>query len=207
MPRDYLNQPPTAVRRADRAVEDDAWIGAFLRHAPVGTLATVHDGRPFVNMNLFVYDAAAHALFLHTAHVGRTRANVAASEAVCFCVHEMGRLLPADTALEFSVEYAGVTIFGQGRIVTDPEAARAALQLLMDKYAPHLRPGSDYHPITDEELRRTTVFRVDVDQWVGKRKRVAPDFPAAYRYGDHVPGFAGVWEALPAPSGSAASGA
>jgi len=84
---------------------------------PFGTLATVYEGQPFINTNLFVFDEAAHVIYMHTANVGRTRANVEAEERVCFSVSEMGRLLPADTALEFSVEYAGVVVLWARAIV------------------------------------------------------------------------------------------
>jgi nitroimidazol reductase NimA-like FMN-containing flavoprotein (pyridoxamine 5'-phosphate oxidase superfamily) len=94
----------------------------------------------------------------------------------------MGRLLPADTALEFSVEYASVVIFGVGALVSDYEQAGTALQLLLDKYAPHLRPGEHYRPITIEELKRTAVYRISIEQWSGKRKQVTPDFPGAFLY-------------------------
>ena len=173
-----------AVRRADRAVEDEAWIRAFLQRAAFGTLATVEDDQPFLNTNLFVYDEPAHAIYLHTARLGRTRSNVEAGSKVCFGVSEMGRLLPADEALEFSVEYAGVIVFGQGSIVTDEQEATRILQLLLDKYAPHLRPGHDYRPPILEEIKRTTVYRIAISAWSGKRKAVAHDFPGAYVYGE-----------------------
>jgi nitroimidazol reductase NimA-like FMN-containing flavoprotein (pyridoxamine 5'-phosphate oxidase superfamily) len=93
----------------------------------------------------------------------------------------MGRLLPAETALEFSVEYAGVTAFGRATIIEGDEA-RHALQLLLDKYAPHLRPGRDYRAITDDELRRTGVFRIDIEEWSAKKKEVDASFPGAFEY-------------------------
>ncbi|NNF57103.1 MAG: pyridoxamine 5'-phosphate oxidase family protein [Rhodothermaceae bacterium] len=185
MPRDYAAQSPTTVRRADRAVTDEAWIRATLHTAAYGTLATVHDGQPFLNSNLFVYDEARHAIYLHTAHVGRTKANVEAEDTgapVCFGVFAMGRLLPADEALEFSVEYEGVTVFGTAQVVEDSEEAEHGLQLLLDKYAPHLRPGEHYRPITADELKRTAVYRVDITEWVGKKKAVSEDFPGAFLY-------------------------
>lgn len=179
---DYDTLPLTHVRRSDRAVDDETWIADFLRRAPVGVLATAVAGQPFINSNLFVYDAAAHAIYLHTARVGRTRANLAANERVCFHVYEMGRLLPADLALEFSVEYGGVTVFGRGRVIDDPDEARHGLQSLLDKYFPHLRPGEDYRPITGDELARTSVYRIDIDEWSGKRKAVGEEFPGAFEY-------------------------
>ena len=178
----------TRLRRPDRGVDDDAWIKDFLRRAPIGVLATVADGQPFINSNLFVYDESAHAIYLHTARQGRTRTNVEGDERVCFSVSEMGRFLPADTALEMSVEYAGVVVFGRGSVVTDNDEARRALQLLLDKYCPHLRPGRDYRPITDDELSRTSVFRIQITEWSGKKKEAPVDFPGAFHFGQHTGG-------------------
>lgn len=182
MPKDYAALPENTVRRADRAVEDDGWIKTFLHRAAVGTLATVHDGQPFMNTNLYIYDEATNAIYIHTARVGRTRANIEHDEKACFTIMEMGRLLPADEALEFSVEYAGVTVFGKASIVDDEVAATEILQLLLDKYAPHLHAGVDYRPPVPEELKRTTVMKIAIDSWSGKKKEVAPDFPGAYWY-------------------------
>jgi len=185
MAKDYAAEPFNQVRRSDRAVEDEAWICALLHRAPMGTLATVYDGQPFINSNLFVYDETARAIYMHTARLGRTRTNIDAYDRVCFSVSEMGRLLPADTALEFSVEYNGVVVFGCGTVISDPAEATAALQKLLDKYFPHMRPGEEYRPITPEELARTAVYRIQIESWSGKKKAVADDFPGAFRYGEH----------------------
>lgn len=168
------------LRRRDRG-KDEVWVRSFIQEAPFGFLATVADGgQPFLNSNLFVYDVGRHCIYLHTHRTGQTRENLASPEKVAFGVAAMGRLLPASEALEFSVEYAGVTVFGTGRIVEDESEARAALQMLLDKYAPHLRPGRDYRATTDDELARTTVYRIDVETWSGKQKEVEPDFPGAF---------------------------
>ncbi len=169
-----------ALRRRDRG-KDDAWIRAFLHAAPVGHMATVRaDGQPFLNSNLFVFDEARHCVYLHTHRTGRTRDNVAADDRVAFSVTLMGRLLPAPEALEFSVEYAGVVLFGKGSIVEDTGECRHALRTLLEKYAPHLRYGEDYRATTDEELKRTAVYRIDIETWSGKQKEVPADFPGAF---------------------------
>jgi len=187
MGKDYSTLPLNYARRQDRTVTDEAWIRALLHRAPVGYLATVQGGQPFINSNLFVYDEAAQAIYMHTARVGRTPANVAQDGRFCFTVTEMGRLLPADVALEFSVEYASVVVFGTAVIVTDEAEAIYGLQLLLDKYAPHLTPGEDYRPPVLEELKRTAVYRLNIESWSGKKKEVAADFPGAYLYGQ-MPG-------------------
>ncbi|MDX1494281.1 MAG: pyridoxamine 5'-phosphate oxidase family protein [Longimicrobiales bacterium] len=175
-----IDDPRSQIRRRDRG-KDEAWVRSFIQAAPFGFLATVgDDGQPFLNSNLFVYDEDRHCVYLHTHRTGRTRENLAEPEKVAFSVAGMGRLLPAPEALEFSVEYAGVTAFGTGRIVQDEVEAKEALQKLLDKYAPHLEPGRDYRATTDDELARTTVYRVDIEAWSGKQKEVEPDFPGAF---------------------------
>lgn len=168
------------LRRRDRG-KDEAWVRSFMEHAPYGFLATVgRDQQPFLNSNLFVYDADRHCIYLHTHRTGRTRDNMDGGDRVAFAVAAMGRLLPAPEALEFSVEYAGVTAFGRGHVVEDSSEAKDALQMLLDKYAPHLAPERDYRSTTDEELARTAVYRIDVETWSGKQKEVEADFPGAF---------------------------
>lgn len=182
MPKDYLAEPRALVRRSDRAIEDEAWIKAFLQRAPIGTLATVHQEQPFLNSNIFFYDETQHVIYMHTARLGRTRSNIDREARVCFSVFEMGRLLPATTALEFSVEYAGVVVFGNATRVNDEQEAANALHLILQKYAPHLKVGQDYRAVVPEELTRTSVYRIQIEEWSGKKKAAAEDFPGAYLY-------------------------
>ena len=173
------------IRRRDRAA-DDAWIVAFLAHAPIGVLAlpTVDRQPPHVNSNLFVYDADEHALLFHTSRVGAMREVVTGGAPLqaSFHAYTMGRLLPDVRALEFSVEYESVTAQGPVTVMDEPQAAEAALQRIMDKYAPHLQPHEDYETATAADLKRTSVYRLQIERWSGKCKAVAEDFPGAYLY-------------------------
>ncbi|MEE9616550.1 MAG: pyridoxamine 5'-phosphate oxidase family protein [Anaerolineae bacterium] len=183
MIKDDTQQSFSKIRRQDRA-KDDAWIRAFLHRASFGSMATVCDGQPFIVTRNFAYDEAAHAIYLHGAVKGRTYENMQADGRVCFSVSEMGRLLPAKRALNFGVEYSGVVVFGRATIVTDADEAQRGLQLLLDKYFPHLRPGEDYESATDTDLKVTAMYRIDIESWSGKQKQVAADFPGALFYGE-----------------------
>lgn len=164
-------------------MEDEAFLEERLAAAAFGVLAMAEGDQPIVNVNLFVHDPDRRAIYLHTARTGRTRETVEANPKVAFVVGDMGRLLPADEALEFSVEYASVVVFGKAHVVEDRDEARAGLQLLLDRYAPHLAPGRDYRGITDDELDRTAVFRIDIEAWSGKRKKAEAGFPGAFAFG------------------------
>jgi len=184
MAGDDAKKPVSEIRRRDRA-QDEGWIRAFLQAGAWGTLATVSEGQPFINTNLYVYDEAAHAIYLHGARIGRTRSNIEAGGPACFNVSEMGRILPDDVALEFSVEYAGVTVFGLCTVVDDDDEAYRGLQMLMEKYAPQLQPDRDYRPASREDLDRTSVYRIDIEAWSGKMNEKDAGFPGAYWYEHH----------------------
>ena len=173
-------------RRRDRG-KDEAWIRERLTRAAHCVLAVAVPGRaPHVNSNLFAFDEKRSALYFHTARTGALAEAAAEPIPASFTVHRMGRLLPADEALEFSVEYEGVVVRGDLVTVEDPAEEERCLQAILDKYAPHLRPGRDYRPIVPEELKRTAVYRLDVREWSGKKKEAPEDFPGAYRY-EEVP--------------------
>ncbi|MDI6697273.1 MAG: pyridoxamine 5'-phosphate oxidase family protein [Anaerolineales bacterium] len=178
----------THIRRQDRRVDDEAWIVAFLQRAAFGVLATSVQDQPFVNINLFAYDPERRAVYLHHASRGRTMENLRRNRRVCFTAAEMGRLLPAAQAREFSLEYASVVIFGQANVVEEQDEMLYGLRLLMAKYAPHLQPGVDYPVIREEELVGVAVIRIDVADWSAKRKQVAADFPGAYRWEQVIKG-------------------
>jgi nitroimidazol reductase NimA-like FMN-containing flavoprotein (pyridoxamine 5'-phosphate oxidase superfamily) len=172
----------THIRRQDRAIEDDAWIEAFLQRAPFGVLATTRQDQPFVHGILFAYDPQRRVIFLHSATEGRTIDNVRLNPKICFTVAEMGRLLPHTQARGFSVEYGSVVIFGVARLVDEPEEMLYGLRLVMEKYAPHLQPEVDYRPLSETELEGVAVYCIEIAAWSAKRKQVAEDFPGAYRF-------------------------
>lgn len=169
------------VRRQDRAQVSDEWLEQMRGRAPVATFSLPGPEAPHLNSNLFVFDSATRTVYFHTARTGRTAELAAAGPRVAMQVWSMGRLLPAETALEFSVEYAGVTVEGPVRLLSGDEA-ELALQKLLDKYFPHLVAGRDYREITPQELARTAVYALTVERWSGKCKQVGGLFPGAFRY-------------------------
>jgi nitroimidazol reductase NimA-like FMN-containing flavoprotein (pyridoxamine 5'-phosphate oxidase superfamily) len=172
----------THVRRNDRAVKDDAWIGKFLEQAPFGVMATVDGRQPYINSNIFVYVEDERVIYMHSARGGRTAANTGEPARTCFSVSEMGRLLPADSAFSMSVEYAGVAVFGTAQLLSDDAERRHALSLLVRKYFPHLNESEHYRAPSADEMALTAVYRIDIEEWSGKRKTGEPDHAGAFTY-------------------------
>jgi nitroimidazol reductase NimA-like FMN-containing flavoprotein (pyridoxamine 5'-phosphate oxidase superfamily) len=170
----------TKMRRRGRAVTDESWIKSFLHRAAYGTLATVHDHQPFLNYMAYVYDEDKNEIYFHSALKGRTRSNIEKNPKACFGVAEIGRFYPGETAMEFSNEYSSVMVYGDVDIINNKDEAWRALQMLMDKYFPHLKPDVDYRAMTDREVEITSVFRLKIEQWIGKENKQPDDKPGAF---------------------------
>ena len=168
MPRDYKDQTPVAFQRRPHLTKNDEWIRAFLRETQVGHIASSVDGQPFINPTIFWYDEANHQIVFHSNIAGRIRSNIKSNPKVSLEASELGRLLPSNVALEFSLQFRSVVVFGEARLVIDPIEARRLLYGLISKYFPKMTAGKEYREITDKELRATSIYAIKIEAWSGK---------------------------------------
>ena len=133
MPRDYTSQKPTEFQRLPEYKRGEEWIRAFLREAQVAHIASARDGQPFVNPSTFWFDEANHQIIFHSNIAGRIRSNIEDNPRICLEASELGRLLPSNVALEFSLQYRSVVVFGTARLIGDPQEARRVLYSLIRK--------------------------------------------------------------------------
>ena len=161
--------PEELVRsRKPKYAKDDQWIREFLETCEVGHIASRWDGQPFITPSTFWYDPERHEIYFHSNIRGRIRKNVDRHPEVCFEASRVGNALPSNVALLFSIQYASVIAFGQIRVLDDSADQRYALNGLIRKYFPDMRPGEQYRPITDEELQQTSVYAIAITSWSGK---------------------------------------
>ncbi len=168
MPRNYENQSPTAFQRRPHLTKDDAWIRSFLNEVQIGHIATCVDGQSFINPTTFWYDEENHQIVFHSNVAGRVRSNIEANPKVSMEASELGKLLPSNVALEFSLQFRSVVLFGTAKVVTDFDEARRLLYGLIGKYFPKMTVGREYREITDKELRATSIYVIKIEEWSGK---------------------------------------
>ena len=168
MPRDYKDQAPTAFQRRPHLTKDDEWIRTFLREVKIGHIASSVDGQPFLNPTTFWLDEENHQIVFHSNVAGRIRSNMESNPRVSLEASELGKLLPSNVALEFSLQFRSVVVFGTARVVTDPNEARRLLYGLISKYFPTMTAGKEYREITDKELRATSIYALQIESWSGK---------------------------------------
>ena len=168
MPRPYQTASPSALQRLPEYQRDDGWIRRFLRTAKVGHIASARDGQPFLNPTTFWFDEDHHQIVFHSNITGRVRSNLESNPRVCFEASELGKMLPANVALEFSLQFRSVVVFGRARLITDAEEARRVLYGLIHKYFPAMTAGKEFREITDKELKRTSIYAIQIEEWSGK---------------------------------------
>jgi nitroimidazol reductase NimA-like FMN-containing flavoprotein (pyridoxamine 5'-phosphate oxidase superfamily) len=168
MPRDYTEQQPTAFQRLPEYKRDDDWIRSFLHQAKVGHIASSLNGQPFVNPSTFWFDEEKHQIVFHSNVAGRVRSNIESNSKVSFEASELGKLLPSNIALEFSLQYRSVIAFGTAHLITDEVEAKRVLYGLIQKYFPKMKAGREYREIADKELKRTSIYAIKIEEWSGK---------------------------------------
>jgi uncharacterized protein len=168
MPHYYQHASPAAFQRLPDYERDDAWIRTFLREARVGHIASARDGQPFLNPTTFWFDEENHQIIFHSNVTGRIRSNIENNPRVCFEASELGKMLPSNVALEFSLQFRSVIVFGQVRLVHDAQEARRVMYGLIHKYFPTMTAGKEFREITDKELKRTSVYAIQIEEWSGK---------------------------------------
>src|SRR5262245_58373495 len=127
MPRDYSNQAPIAFQRRPNLTRDDDWIRAFLKTAKIGHIASSMDVQPFIHPTMFWFDDERHQIGFHSNVAERIRSNIEGNPNVSLEASELGKFLPSNVALEFSLQFHSVVIYGTARVVTDPTEARRLL--------------------------------------------------------------------------------
>lgn len=151
----------TRVRRKpERGVYDRAVIDAILDEALVCHVGIVVDGQPRVIPTAFGRDG--DWLYLHGASSSQLLRTLAAGTPACVTVTLLDGLVLARSGFHHSMNYRSVVLYGVAEPVTDPDAKRAALDVVID----HLVPGraATLRAPTATELRATAVVRMEVSE-------------------------------------------
>ena len=177
-----LNANPANKQRRPQNRRDDDFVKALLHKSQIARIATRWENQPFITPTNYWYDEKHNRIIFHSNVVGRIRANSEVHPEVCLEVSEFGRYLPSNDPLEFSTQYRSVIVFGKVQMLTNQDA-ETALYGLIAKYFPKMQAGREYKPITEEQLKITSVYEINIESWSGKenweeRAIQSEDWPA-----------------------------
>jgi nitroimidazol reductase NimA-like FMN-containing flavoprotein (pyridoxamine 5'-phosphate oxidase superfamily) len=158
------------VRRVPkRAAYDGATIHAVLDAGMIGHVGFVAGTRPVVIPMLYGRDA--DSVYLHGSVASRLLRDLSRGVDVCLTVTLIDGLVLARSAFHHSMNYRSVVAFGRARRVEGDERLHG-LRVISE----HLAPGrwEEVRPPTDQELKVTSVLRLDVEEASAKTRTGDP---------------------------------
>jgi len=162
----------------ERAVPEQA--SEILAQGMVAHVGFVEDGMPYVIPLSYHYDKnAPDAIYLHGSIRSRAMKALASGAPVCVTVTLTDGLVYSRKAMNHSMNYRSVVLFGHGREITDEDEKFGVFDSMVQRYFPGRTVGSDYNTPPSEDLGVTALVEVAIEEWNGKRRLGPPTGPDA----------------------------
>ncbi len=160
----------TAVRRLpERGVYDQETIHSILDEAIFCHVGFIYDGSPVVIPT--IHARAGDTLYFHGSPVSRMLRTINGTM-VSVAATVLDGLVVARTPFHQSLNYRSVIVFGEARLVDDPDEKMLALRAVTE----HVTPGrwSDSRPPNEKEVQGTLVLALPLDEASGKVRTGPP---------------------------------
>ena len=171
VPEQLRKTPRTKLRRLPkRGAHDRPTIDAILDEALISHISFVHDGRPAVIPTL--HARLGDEVLIHGSAASRMLRALATGIDLCLTATLIDGLVLARSAFHHSVNYRSVVLYGQARLITEPDEKEQALEafterLVAGRWAEVRRP-------TRKELKATTVLTLPIEEGSAKVRSGPP---------------------------------
>lgn len=160
----------------ERAVPEQA--SEILAQGVVAHVGFVEDGMPYVIPLSYHYDKdAPESIYLHGSIRSRAMEALASGAPVCVTVTLTDGLVYSRKAMNHSMNYRSVVLFGHGREVTDEDEKFELFDSMVQRYFPGRMVGSDYNTPPSADLGVTALVEIAIEEWNGKRRIGPPTGP------------------------------
>lgn len=160
----------------ERAVPEQA--SEILAQGMVAHVGFVEDGIPYVIPLSYHYDKdVPESIYLHGSIRSRAMKVLASGAPVCVTVTLTDGLVYSRKAMNHSMNYRSVVLFGHGREVTDEEEKFGLFDSMVQRYFPGRMVGNDYNTPPSADLGVTALVEVAIKEWNGKRRLGPPTGP------------------------------
>lgn len=169
----------------ERAVPEET--SEILSAGLVAHVGFIEDGLPYVIPLSYHYDSEdPEKLYLHGSVRSRALEVMANGAPVCVTVTITDGLVYSRKAMNHSMNYRSVVLFGAAREVTDHDEKFALFDKMVQRYFPDRLLERDYNPPPASDLGVTALIEVQIEEWNAKARRGGPTGPD-----DDRPGAAG----------------
>ena len=160
----------------ERAVPEQS--AEILSQGVVAHVGFVEDELPYVIPLSYHYDKdTPEKIYLHGSIRSRAMEVLASGAPVCVTVTLTDGLVYSRKAMNHSMNYRSVVLFGKGREVTDADEKFGLFDAMVQRYFPERMVGSDYNAPPSADLGVTALVAVAIEEWSGKRRIGPPTGP------------------------------
>jgi nitroimidazol reductase NimA-like FMN-containing flavoprotein (pyridoxamine 5'-phosphate oxidase superfamily) len=157
-------------RRPNRGAFETDTMYAILDEGFVCHIGFMAEGHPVVIPT--GYARRGDEIYVHGSSASRMLRALGDGIDICLAVTLVDGLVLARSAFHHSMNYRSVVVFGKARLVTDDREKIEALRCFTD----HIVPGrwADLRPVTDQELRATSVLALPIREASAKIRTGPP---------------------------------
>lgn len=157
-------------RRHERVAYDRDSVYAVLDAGVMCHVGYIIDGQPYVTPTC--YWREGDRLFWHGSSASRMLRTVATGIPTCLTVTHFDGIVLARSGFHSSINYRCVMAFGVAGAVEEQVEKRKALEAFIERVTPGR--SAELRPITDQELKSTTVVSMDIEEASAKIRTGPP---------------------------------
>ncbi len=148
------------MRRKNQLLSEAETI-EILQSCTAGVLAVTGDhDYPYAVPLSYAYHE--DKIFFHAAKTGHKLDGIERNNKVSFCVIQMDHIVPE----AFTTHYRSAIVFGTARILTEDNEKKAALNYLVEKYAPNATKNGQSEVECD--WNRMCIVEIQIEHMTGK---------------------------------------
>ena len=171
-----VNERTQIKNHPERTVPEEA--SEILSSGMVAHVGFIEEGLPYVIPLTYHYDGQSpDRLYLHGSIRSRAMEVLASGAPVCVTVTLADGLVYSRKAMNHSMNYRSVVLFGTAREVTDPDKKFELFDQMVQRYFPDRLLERDYNPPPASDLGVTSLVEVRIEEWSAKARRGGPTGP------------------------------
>jgi nitroimidazol reductase NimA-like FMN-containing flavoprotein (pyridoxamine 5'-phosphate oxidase superfamily) len=162
MPNFYFIEEGKCMRRKDKQISDIETLHSVINKATVCRIGLVKGDRPYVIPLCFGFDG--RNIYFHSARSGEKVEILKANKNICIEFEQDISIIENEKPCNWTARYLTVVVHGTAELVDELEEKRYGLGQIVK----HYRAGGDQYQFTDEEIKQVLVYKVIVQEIVGK---------------------------------------
>jgi len=148
------------MRKKEKEITDKTVMESIILSSSVCRLALSEDNYPYIIPLCFGYEE--NTLYFHSAPKGKKLDILRSNNKVCFEFDIDHRIVKAQEACGWSMNYRSVIGFGKASILDDSEEKIKAINAIIRRYA-----GKSL-PYSKAKLKDTVIIKVEIESITGK---------------------------------------